>query len=123
MANKSAVGVVAIVDDDASVRRSMKNLLSSAGYRVDTYADAQEFLRAPARDDADCVVLDLRMPGMSGLDLLAHLRTTGSTVPIVVVTAHGEEQARALQAGAFAFLTKPFHVDVLLAVVKAALGS
>jgi FixJ family two-component response regulator len=123
MASTTAVGVVAIVDDDASVRRSMKNLLSSAGYHVETYAAAQEFLRAPAREDTDCLVLDLRMPGMTGLDLLARLRASGSTVPVVVVTAHGEEEARALEAGAFAFLTKPFRVDALLAVVKAALGA
>jgi len=115
--------VVSIVDDDASLRRSVRNLLLSVGFRVETFASAEEFLRSAQRDNTGCLVLDLRMTGMNGLDLLRHVAATGSRVPVVILTAHGEEEARqqALEAGAVAFLRKPFQGDALLDAVQTAM--
>jgi len=115
--------VVSIVDDDASLRRSVRNLLLSVGLRVETFASAEEFLRSAQRDNTGCLVLDLRMTGMNGLDLLRHVAATGSRVPVVILTAHGEEEARqqALEAGAVAFLRKPFQGDALLDAVQTAM--
>ena len=115
--------VVSIVDDDASLRRSMRNLLRSVGFRVETFASAEEFLRSAERENTGCLVLDLRMTGMSGLDLLRHLAVERSRVAVVVLTALGDEETRhrSLQAGAVAFLKKPFHGDALCDAVRAAL--
>jgi FixJ family two-component response regulator len=117
-------GIVSIVDDDASLRRSVGNLLTSAGFRVQAFASAEEFLASPQRANTGCLVLDLRMAGMSGLDLLKHLGAIGSRIPVVILTAHGDDDARqrALQAGAIAFLGKPFRGDALLEAVRTALG-
>jgi FixJ family two-component response regulator len=114
--------VVSVVDDDASLRRSLRNLLLSAGFRVDTFASAEEFLRSAEPESTGCLVLDLRMTGMSGLDLLRHLAAAGSRVPVVVLTARGdaETRRRSLQAGAVAFLAKPFAGDALLDAIRAA---
>ena len=115
--------VVSIVDDDASLRRSVRNLLSSAGFAVQTFVSAEEFLESPHRTNTGCLVLDLRMAGMTGFDLLKHLRAAGSLVPVIILTAHGDDEARwrALQAGAAAFLGKPFRSDALLDAVRTAL--
>jgi len=115
--------LVAIVDDDESLRRSVRNLLMSAGFHAETFASAEAFLQSAHRADTGCVVLDLRMAGMSGLDLLLHLRTSGSHVRAVILTAHGDDEARrrTLQAGAVAFFGKPFHGDALLSAVRMAL--
>ena len=117
------VRLVSIVDDDGSVRRSVRNLLTSVGFRVETFVSAEAFFDSIHRDNTGCLVLDLRMPGMSGLDLLAHLAATGSRIPTVIVTAHGDDEARrrALQAGAIAFLGKPFNGDALLDAVRSAM--
>ena len=95
----------------------------SVGFRVETFASAEEFLRSAQRDNTGCLVLDLRMTGMNGLDLLRHVAATGSRVPVVILTAHGEEEARqqALEAGAVAFLRKPFQGDALLDAVQTAM--
>jgi len=116
--------VVSIVDDDESLRRSVRNLLTSVGFRVETFDSAEAYLRSSDRGETGCVVLDLRMPGMSGLDLLVHLAAVGSRVPVVVLTAHSDAEARrkTLQAGAIAFLGKPFHGDALLDAVRSALS-
>lgn len=116
-------GLVAIVDDDQSLRRSLTNLLGSVGFRVAAFASAEEFLTSASGETIGCLVLDLRLDGMSGLDLLRHLADTGSRIPVVILTAHGDEHARqrALQAGALAFLRKPVHGDVLLDAVRGAL--
>ena|SRR5213594_3741313 len=116
--------VVSIVDDDASLRRSLRNLLLSVGFRVETFASAEEFLSSARREHTGCLLLDLQMPGMSGLELLRHLATANSRIPAVVLTAHGDEETRrlSLQAGAVAFLDKPFRSDALLAAVRAALN-
>jgi FixJ family two-component response regulator len=116
--------VVSIVDDDESLRRSVRNLLMSVGFRVETFDSAEAYLRAPDREETGCLLLDLRMPGMSGLDLLGHLSAAGSRVPVVVLTAHSDAEARrkTLYAGAIAFLGKPFHGDALLDAVRSALA-
>lgn len=116
--------VISIVDDDESLRRSVRNFLTSVGFHVETFASAEEFLQSAHREDTGCLVLDLRMPGMSGLDLLVHLVATDSRIPAVVLTAHSDDEARrrTLLAGAVAFLGKPFHGDALLGAVRSALA-
>ncbi len=115
--------VVSVVDDDESLRRTLRNLLRSVGFGVETFASAEEFLRSAQRENTGCLVLDLRMTGMSGLDLLRHLAVADSRIPAVILTAHGDEETRrrSLQAGAVAFLDKPFRSDALLDTVRAAL--
>jgi len=115
---------VLIVDDDESLRRSLRNLLGSVGLRVETFASAQAFLQSIHREQTGCLVLDLRMPGMSGIDLLEHLSSTGCRlIPAVILTAHGDDvtRQRSLQAGAVAFLAKPFNGNALLDAVRTAL--
>ena len=116
--------LVSVVDDDESLRRSVKNLLTSVGFRVETFASAEAFLQSAHRADTRCVVLDLRMPGMSGVDLLMHLAAAGSPIPVVILTAHSDDEARrrTLQAGAVAFLGKPFHGEALLGAIRRALA-
>ena len=115
--------IVAVVDDDESLRRSLRNLLGSVGFRVETFASAEAFLQSVHQAQTGCLVLDLRMPGMNGFDLLRHLADTSSSIPTVILTAHGDEEARqrSLQAGAVAFLNKPFNGNALLAAVRTAL--
>jgi len=116
--------LVSVVDDDPSLRRSVRNLLTSMGFLVETFASAEAFLESADRGRTGCLVLDLRMEGMDGLQLLRHLTVTEAPIPTVILTAHGDEELRdrALQAGAAAFLAKPFHADVLLDAVKTAMG-
>ena len=120
---ESDTPIVSVVDDDESLRRSLRNLLGSVGFRVETFASAEAFLQSVHQKQTGCLVLDLRMPGMNGLDLLRLLSGTGTRIPAVILTAHGDEEARqrSLQAGAVAFLTKPFNGDALLDAVRAAL--
>jgi FixJ family two-component response regulator len=117
--------VVCVVDDDASLRRSLRNLLMSVGFRVETFASAEAFLDSVRPRNAGCMVLDLRMAGMSGLELLRHLAATGSRIPVVMLTAHGDDETRqrSLQAGAVAFLTKPFPSAALVDAVRSALST
>ncbi len=119
---KSDRPVISVVDDDESLRRSLSNLLRSVGFGVETFASADEFLRSAQRENTGCLVLDLQMPGMSGLDLLRQLAFRDSRIRVVILTAHGDEETRrrSLQAGAVAFLDKPFHSDALLDAVRAA---
>jgi FixJ family two-component response regulator len=115
--------VVSIVDDDESVRQALEGLLRSVGLQVATFPSAEAFLHSPRVRATGCLILDLRMPGMGGLDLQEELAGAGYRIPIVVLTAHGEEAARrrALGRGAVAFLSKPFDVEALLRAVDAAL--
>ena len=117
------VGPIAVVDDDESVRESMKSLLRSAGYGVRTFAAAEEFIDAGVGPDIACLVLDVRMPGIDGLELQRRLNDAHSAIPIVFITAHddGPARQRAINAGAVDVLHKPFAASVLLAIVATAI--
>ena len=122
MAEDSGLSV-SVVDDDASLRRSLGNLLRSVGgFRVETFDSPSAFLESHSRNPADCVLLDLHMPEMSGLHVLSKLSSSGMLTPVVVFTGHGDEHARrqCLEAGAIAFLQKPCDMDVLLDTVRQA---
>jgi FixJ family two-component response regulator len=112
--------LVSLVDDDESLRRSVKNLLSSVGFQVETFASAEAFLAAAALSKTSCLVLDLRLEGMSGLELMDHLSSAGLPIRVVMLTAHGDDEVRrrALKSGAVAFLTKPFRANDLLDAVR-----
>jgi FixJ family two-component response regulator len=120
----STDSVVAVIDDDVSVRTATDNLLSSHGYLVDTFASAEEFLRSAHPGGPSCVIADVQMPAMSGLDLLTHMRAEGYDVPFIFITAFPEEsvRARALQAGAVCFLAKPFAGPALISCLEAAVN-
>jgi FixJ family two-component response regulator len=117
--------VVAIVDDDDEVRFALGGLLRSAGLTARAFESAEEFINSGQQRQAACLIADIRMPGMSGLELQAKLNDEGCRIPIVFITAHGDAQMRmqALRAGAVEFLAKPFDDDVLLESVRAALKS
>jgi FixJ family two-component response regulator len=112
-----------IVDDDPSIRLALENLLSSIGQQVESYAAAQDFLRDCPRNPAGCLVLDVQMPGLSGLDLQSELRHAGIHLPIIFLTGHGDipTTVRAMKAGAIEFLTKPVSDSELLAAIDQAL--
>ena len=115
---------IAVVDDDESVRQGLANLISSVGYEAELYASAEEFLASPEAGGAACLVLDLRMPGMSGLELQRRLAAHSGGPPVIIITAHGDDEARAeaLAAGAVAFLNKPFKEETLLGAISSALS-
>jgi FixJ family two-component response regulator len=115
--------MICVVDDDASVRKALKRLLSSAGYEVAIFGSAEELLTSDRRDLPDVLVIDVRMPGLSGLELQRELAASGSRVPVIFITAHRDDHARTLahQAGAGAYLEKPVDGDVLLEALRAGL--
>lgn len=115
--------IVFVVDDDASVRQAVTNLLRSAGLAVQTFASAQEFVAARRPDVPSCLVLDVRLPHISGLDLQRQLAENGIRIPIIMITGHGDIQmsVRAMKAGAVEFLTKPFRDQDLLDAVQQAI--
>jgi FixJ family two-component response regulator len=119
----STLSVISVIDDDASVRIAANNLLSSHGYPVHTFASAEDFLQSAQADDPLCIVADVQMPAMSGLDLLTHLRARGNDTPFIFITAFPDEnvRARALKAGAVGFLAKPFAGSVLIDCIESAL--
>jgi FixJ family two-component response regulator len=113
---------VSIVDDDESVREAIKSLLRSVGFGADVFASAEEFLRSDRLKDTTCLILDVRMPGMNGLELQERLASLEYKIPIIFITAHVSDQEarhRALQAGAVDFLRKPFSEETLLEGVYA----
>jgi FixJ family two-component response regulator len=114
---------VVVVDDDTSLRESLASLVRSVGLRVTVFASAQEFLQSPRPDSAACVVLDVRLPAISGLDCQRRLAEAGSSLPIVFITGHGDIQmsVQAMKAGAVEFLTKPFRDQDLIEAVQRAL--
>jgi len=116
--------VIAIVDDEELVRTSLQRLLKMAGYTVAAFTSAEEFLRSGSLQDVHCLIADIRMPGMSGLDLQSELNAGGYQIPIIFITAHGDEKMRirAMRDGAVAFLAKPFDNTVLLDRVRACLN-
>ena len=119
----SKLPLVAIIDDDESVRVTTDSLVRSLGYIVHTFASAEEFLRSNCLDDFSCVIADVQMPGMSGVQLQDQLRAQGYRVPFIFFTAFPDEKirARALAAGAICYLTKPFDGDSLVLFLQAAL--
>src|SRR6516165_6870421 len=121
----SQSSLIAVVDDDISVRESVESLLKSVGFRVNTYCSAEEFMSSPRLDSADCLILDVRLDGMSGPDLQRELKAGGRTIPIVFVTAHETEalRERMMADGAIDCLLKPFNDDALLNAVEIALNT
>ncbi|HEU5401879.1 MAG TPA: response regulator [Terriglobales bacterium] len=115
--------MVAIVDDDELIRASLGGLMKEAGFPALTFGSAEEFLTSGEEKRTACLITDIRMPGMSGLELQAKLNEAHRRIPIIFITAQGDEKLRlqALRAGAVEFLTKPFNDDALLASVRAAL--
>ena len=116
--------LVAIVDDDKSIRNATQDLLKAAGFSTATFEDAESFLGSASRVSAACLVADMRMPGMSGVELYQALVASGHSIPTVIITAHPEEvtQARARVAGLTCYLIKPFTPDELLECVHEALA-
>lgn len=115
--------VVFVVDDDVSVREALANLFRSVGLNVKTFATTQEFLSSPRRDVSGCLVLDVRLPGPSGLDLQRQLVEANDQIPIIFITGHGDipMSVRAMKAGAVEFLAKPFRDQDLLDAVREAI--
>ena len=123
--NKRQAPFVAIVDDDRSVLSALKDLMESAGFPARCFESAEEYLDSYQRSRTACIIADIRMPGMSGLELQAKLKTDGARIPMIVITAHDDAKTeiQALHAGAVAFLTKPFDDEALLEKVRTALKS
>ena len=115
--------IISIVDDDESVRVATLKLVRVHGFAAHGFASAEEFLRSPRAGDTSCVITDVRMPGMSGVDLQSHLIAQGRRVPMIFITAFPEEGsvARAMAAGAICFLTKPFDGEKLISCLTEAL--
>src|SRR6266446_2770695 len=118
-----AAPIVFVVDDDPSVRRAIKRLIGSEGLQVELFGSAQEFLQSSRPDAPSCLVLDIKLPGISGLDFQPQLAAAGIRIPIIFITAHGDipMTVRAMKAGAVEFLTKPFRDRDLLDAIQIAL--
>ena len=118
------MNVITIVDDDPHVRTSLENLLESAGFATRSYSSADALLGGISWSDVDCFLFDVRMKGLSGLQLQQRISHMGSRVPIIFLTAHADDEtrARAMMNGAYAFFGKPFDEDILLAALDAAVG-
>ena len=116
---------VFILDDDASVRKALKRLIKVAGFKAQTFGSAREFIDSGHYQSAGILVLDVRMPGMNGLELQKYLTDSGSDMPIIFITAHEDIQARrkALEAGAIDFIKKPFDDQTLLDGIQRALSN
>jgi FixJ family two-component response regulator len=119
----SAIPVISIIDDDASVRAATHNLIRSLGYKVHMFASAEAFLGSEQLNATSCVIADVQMPGMNGVELQSHLRARGSRVPFIFISAFPEEaiRRRALRDGAICFLAKPFDGCVLINHLNTAL--
>ncbi|HEV8427219.1 MAG TPA: response regulator transcription factor [Pyrinomonadaceae bacterium] len=118
-----AAAIVFVIDDDESIREALKSLIRSVGLSVETFASAHEFLQSTRPDVPACLILDVRMPGLSGLDLQRDLTETKIQIPIIFITGHGDipMSVRAMKAGAVEFLTKPFRDQDLLDAIQQAL--
>lgn len=116
--------VISIVDDDESVREAIESLIKSVGLNAQVFASAEEFLNSNRIKETSCLILDMRMPGMSGLELQGRLSAAGQGIPIIFISAHSDDQTRAqaLGAGAVDFLFKPFSETALVDAVRAAVG-
>lgn len=120
----SATPVITIIDDDESVRIATESLIRSLGFAARTFASAEDFLRSPSLGRTDCVITDVQMPGMSGMELQSALRERGDRTPLIFITAFPEERIRrqVQAAGAFGFLAKPFDGNAMIACLDRALG-
>ena len=125
MAKEGKTTLVAIVDDDELMRSALQGLLKAVGLPARAFASAEEFLKSGQQQDTACLIADIRMPGMSGLELQARLNAEHCRIPTIFITAHGDAKMRmqALRAGAVEFLAKPFDHEALLESVRAALES
>jgi len=125
MASEGKAKMVAIVDDDELMRSALQGMLKSVGFSSQAFASAEEFLQSGQQQQTACLITDIRMPGMSGLELQAKLNAQHYRIPTIFITAHGDTKMRmqALRAGAVEFLAKPFDDEVLLESVRAALGN
>ena len=123
MGNKQSSGFIAIVDDDRSVQIALQDLIESEGLSTLCFGSAEQFLDSGAQHEAACLIADIRMPGMSGLELQTKLKAERCRIPIIFITAHGDLKMRtqAMRDGALKFLAKPFDNTVLLEAVHAAL--
>jgi FixJ family two-component response regulator len=117
--------LISVVDDDESVRRTTTLLIESFGFRAATFESAETFLRSGHLHDTSCLIVDVQMPGMNGLQLQSHLAAAGCGIPIIFITAYesNDSRQRAMQAGAAAFLGKPFSDEQLLQTIRSALRS
>jgi FixJ family two-component response regulator len=115
--------LISVVDDDDSVRESLGGLIRSVGFAVKAFASAEEFLTSDRLPDTDCLILDVRMPGMNGLELQRQLAASHMSIPVIFITAHGDEETRvrALNGGAVDYLLKPFSEEALLNAINTAL--
>jgi FixJ family two-component response regulator len=120
---KTSDAIVFVIDDDESMREALKSLIRSVGLKVETFASAHEFLQGRRPDLPACLILDVRMPGLSGLDLQRDLSEANIHIPIIFITGHGDipMSVRAMKAGAVEFLTKPFRDQDLLDAIQQAL--
>ena len=118
------ITIIAIVEDDDPLRDALESILRAAGYSVDKFSSAESFLESADRQRTNCLVLDIRLPGMSGIELQQRLRDANFGMPIIFVTAHGDASVRdiVMRAGAAGFLTKPVRSETLLASIRAAMG-
>jgi FixJ family two-component response regulator len=125
MAKEGTTKLVAIVDDDELMRGALQGLLKAVGLPAQAFASAEEFLNSGQQQQTACLIADIRMPGMSGLELQARLNAEHCRIPTIFITAHGDAKMRmqALRAGAVEFLAKPFDHEVLVESVRAALES
>ena len=123
MATRETAPLVAILDDDESVRSALDGLMKAVGLSAQTFASAEEFWSSSEQRNTACLITDVRMPGISGLELQSKLKAAHCRIPIIFITAHGDANMRlqALREGAVEFLQKPFDDDVLLQHVRAAL--
>ena len=117
--------LISVVDDDDSVRESLSGLMRSVGFGVMVFASAEELLSSNHLSDTNCLILDVRMPGMNGLELQRRLAASHRSIPVIFITAHGDEEARvrALNGGAVEYLLKPFSEEALLKAIDTALKS
>jgi FixJ family two-component response regulator len=125
MAAQGKTKMIAIVDDDDLMRGALQGLLKSVGLPAQAFASAEEFLKSGQQRETGCLIADIRMPGMSGLELQAKLNAEACRIPTIFITAHGDEKMRmqALRAGAVEFMAKPFDDEELLESIRAALES
>jgi len=124
MASERKEKMVAIIEDDESYRVAVRRLLKSAGFSARSFASAEDFLSSGEQRETGCLIADIRMPGMSGLDLQSKLNSDHCPIPTIFITAHGDEKMRlqAMRGGAVKFLAKPFDGEVLIEAVRVALG-